>query len=330
VFVVRKGVRNSKIRYKCTKCNSWFTVNKSKKITGEKLLKQHVDGTPYRKLADQYDSSPTTVYRKNLKASKALPHCANITREHCVRYTGILQVDGKYISVRPYERKIPVLYGIDYATHDTPTYKLIPSENYQACLAYFTALRLLNYPLKALICDDNENIRDACKAVYPKVIIQLCQVHFMRNIGKVLSIKTDPTYRPFMARIGELFADRVVEEVFNGMAQKILLEYINDAKCVAIMQEIGRKRPLLLAYLRAPGIPRTNNLIECFNSHLNGRLKTIKGFKSFKHADLWLNAYFVRRRYKPYTDCGEHFKKLNGKKSIDIVAKDKTKLPKIF
>ncbi|MCX6779279.1 MAG: AAA family ATPase, partial [Candidatus Magasanikbacteria bacterium] len=47
------------------------------------------------------------------------------------------------------------------------------------------------------------------------------------------------------------------------------------------------------------------------------RLKTIKGFKSFKHADLWLNAYFVRRRYKPYTDCGEHFKKLNGKRSID-------------
>jgi hypothetical protein len=289
-----------------------------------------VDGAPYRKLADQHGFSPTTIYRSNLKASKALLHCADITRKHCVRYTGILEVDGKYLPVRPYDRKIPVLYGIDYATHDIPTYKLIPSENYQACLAYFTALRLLNYPLKALVCDDNDSIRDACIAIYPRAIIQLCQVHFMRNVSKVLSTRTDPKYRPFMARISELFATRVSEDQFSDTAHKILLDYRNDAKCVAIMQEIDRKRPLLLAYLRAPGIPRTNNLIECFNSHLNGRLKTIKGFKSFKHADLWLNAYFIRRRYKPYTDCGKHFKKLNGKKSIDIVAKDRTKLPKIF
>ncbi|MBD3279439.1 MAG: hypothetical protein GF390_01875 [Candidatus Pacebacteria bacterium] len=77
-------------------------------------------------------------------------------------------------------------------------------------------------------------------------------------------------------------------------------------------------------------MPTTTNLIECFNSHLQGRLKTIKGFESFKHADLWLNAYFLRRRTKKFTDCRGKFRNLNGKTSLFKAKKPGIDLPVFF
>ncbi len=68
-------------------------------------------------------------------------------------------------------------------------------------------------------------------------------------------------------------------------------------------------------------IPQTTNLIESYNSHLEGRLKTIKGFESFTHADNWLNAYFLRRRLKPFTDCSGKFATLNGTCSMEQTMK---------
>lgn len=239
-------------------------------------------------------------------------------------------VDGKYVSVKLYERKIPVLYGIDYLTHDIPTYKLVPSENYLACLAFFKSLRLLNYPLKALVCDDNSNIYTACLEVYPNAIVQICQNHFKENIRRFLAVRTTPTYKPFMAEIYQLFKKKLSYGVFVDQAKIIYAKYKSDPKCKTVMLDMRDKLPLLLSHLKTKHIPRTTNLIECFNSHLQGRLKTIKGFKSFKHANLWLNAYFIRRRFKKFKDCKGQFKCLNGKRSIDIVVKRGLKIPKIF
>ena len=286
-------MRNGNIRFKCNSCNAWFFVDKSKSIKTKKILAQHIDGTSFRSLADQNNSSSTTTYRKNLNALKLLPHCADLTRKYCNRFCGILVVDGKYVAVAPYDRKIPLLYGIDYLTHDIPTYKLLPSENYQACLSFFNSLRLLNYPLKALVCDDNSNIYTACLEVYPKAIIQICQNHLKENIRRFLSVRSDPTYKPFMAEINNLFKKKLSYGVFLNQANLIYQKYNADPKCTSVMLDIQNKLPLLLNHLKIKHTPRTTNLIECFNSHLNGRLKTIKGFKSFKHADLWLNAYLI-------------------------------------
>jgi len=92
-----------------------------------------------------------------------LPHCADVTRKYCNRFCGILLVDGKYLKVKGYDKKIPVIYGIDYLTHDIPTYTLAPSENYLVCLKLFKSFRLVNYTLQSLVSDDNSNIYEACK-----------------------------------------------------------------------------------------------------------------------------------------------------------------------
>lgn len=128
-----------------------------------------------------------------------------------------------------------------------------------------------------------------------------------------------------MYEIEKLFSERRSIDEFFTLAKRILIKYGNDPKCQSVLLDIERRKEVLLAYVLEKHIPKTTNLIECFNSHLECRLKSIKGFESIHHARLWFNAYFIRRRLKPFTDCTSQFKKLNGKCSLQIAIQDNLK-----
>jgi transposase-like protein len=241
-----------------------------------------------------------------------------------------LLVDGKYTSVKGYERKIPVIYGIDYLTHDIPNYVLSVSENYQTLKKFFVSLRLANYPLQALVSDDNQNIREACSSVYPNAIFQLCQNHYKQNLRISLNLANDSTYIPFMKNIETLFCRKMGTEEFKIRASKIYDCYHHDEIARSVMLDIAKRSGELTAYTKIPNVPRTTNLIESFNSHLEGRLKTIKGFESFKSANIWLNQYFIQRRLKPFTDCTKQFRNLNGKRSLQITLKKSFKIENLL
>lgn len=313
---IRKGVRRGKVKYHCYTCSHWFSVNRGQRKRVGNILVSHLYGMSFRSIANNVGISPATAYRRCLTALKQVPVCVDITRKWCSRFCGILLVDGKYIAVKGYERKIPVLYGIDYLTHDIPHYLFSVAENYQTCVAFFQSLRLANYPLQAVVCDDNINIYQAAAKVYPKALIQLCQNHYKQGLRLGLDLKNNPDYLPFMRDIEELFETKRAPEDFQKTAGKILSKYHQDPRCTAILADIQRRLPMLNAYIDLKRVPRTTNLIESYNSHLQGRLKTIKGFESFKHADLWLNAYFLKRRLKPFTDCEKGFRHLNGSCSL--------------
>ncbi len=227
------------------------------------------------------------------------------------------------MKVKGYKRKIPVIYGVDYLTHDIVHFVLGTSENYRLLLKFFTSLRLANYPLKAVVSDDNQNIPQTCLKVYPNAITQLCQNHYKHNLRITLNLANDSTYIPFMKNIETLFSRKMGIEEFKLRASKIYEAYKYDDLAKKVMLDIARRSPDLLAYSKLPNVPRTNNLIESLNSHLQGRLKTIKGFESFKHAKNWLNVYFIRRRLKKFTDCEKQFKKLNGISSLELTLSDK-------
>lgn len=272
----------------------------------------------------------STAYRQCAKLLKVLPHCADITRKYCTHFSGILLVDGKYVKVKRYERKIPTLYGIDYLTHDIPNYILSVAENYPTCLKFFQSLRLMNYPLQAVVCDDNVNIYKAAQQVYPKVVIQLCHNHYKQSIRAALNVSHDPTYVPFMKAIEHLCGKRRSIIEFQGIAAKITAKFGSDPRCMSVLADIQRRLPFLTGYTAQKRIPRTTNLIESFNSHLQGRLKTIKGFESFGHADYWLNGYFLKRRFTPFTSCGKPFRHLNGKSSLQKSMKNPEKITDLF
>ena len=232
--------------------------------------------------------------------------------------------------VKGYSRKIPVVYGVDYLTHDIPNYTLSVSENYQTLKKFFISLRLSNYPLKAVVSDDNVNIFQACKYVYPKAVCQLCQNHYKQNLRATLGLYQDKTHLEFMKELETLFCKKLSIEDFKGRASKIFSRNKNDKLRVQIMLDIAKRSSELMAYTKIKHTPRTNNLIESLNSHLEGRLKTIKGFQSFKHADYWLNHYFIQRRLRPFTDCKGKFRKLNGKSSLQNTLKDGYKIEDVL
>lgn len=270
------------------------------------------------------------IYDQIAQYLERLPHCADVTRKYCSHYSGILEVDGKYVQVKGYERKIPVLYGIDYQTHDIPSYKVSVSENYQTCLSFFSSLRLLNYPLQAVVCDENVNIYEAARFVYPNVIVQLCQNHYKENIRRSLDLTVNPQYETFMKEIEDLFVFKRSPDDFNRCAKNILNQYKTDNLATSIMVDIYRNLPFLNGWRGGHSIPTTTNLIESYNSHLQGRLKTIKGFETFHHADLWLNGYFLRRRLKKFTGCRGKFRSLNGYNSLQKAKKPDIDIPPYF
>ena len=46
-------------------------------------------------------------------------------------------------------------------------------------------------------------------------------------------------------------------------------------------------------------------------------------------AQRWLNAWMLRRRTKPFTDCDRQFKHLNGKCSMEMTIKKQAQWPEI-
>jgi len=195
------------------------------------------------------------------------------------------------------------------------------SENYQTLLGFFSSLRLANYPLQAVISDDNQNIPQACHQVYPNAVVQLCQNHYKQNLRISLDLTHSDTYRSFMENVETLFCRKMGLEEFKTRASRIYEAYKHDGLARETMLDIAKRSNELLGYLNLPNIPRTTNLIESLNSHLEGRLKTIKGFKSFKSANFWFNHYFIQRRLKPFTSCTKKFKELNGKSSLSQTLK---------
>lgn len=298
------------------------------------LLRGYLDGLPLRKISDQVKLSPPTVYRRCLSQLKFLPRNLEITRKfvNLFRYSGYLVFDGKYFPVKGYREGLVLLWGADFLTHDIPHFLLAPSENYQACLSYFSSIKALGYPLRLLICDDNDAIKMAVRYIYPNVVIQTCQKHFLENVRKDLNVRSDSTYQPFYLSLESALKEKLSPFDFNLALGKIFKEFKGEAN-ERVSGWIGtflKFREELLAYQRFPGSPYTTNLIEAYNSHLEGRLKTIKGFQSYRSANLWLNGYILRRRLKPFTDCEDPFKHLNGKCPLQNVLKTGLKLPPIF
>jgi len=294
------------------------------------LVIQHLSGISFRNLSQIHGCGSATAYRKVQKGLIELPTCIDVTRWYCQKFQGVLLVDGKYVRVKRYDRKIPVIYGVDYQTHDIPHYRLSKSEDYLNCKRFFESLKLTDYVLQAVVCDDNQNIYNAAKYIYPNVVVQLCHLHFLRNMRSLLNLEENQIHRIFIKLLNKLLIEKRSKQDFDKKASNLVTQFASDEVCSSILLELAKKQPLLQGYLQRKGTPTTTNLIESFNSHLEARVKPLKGFENFKHANTWLNGYFLRRRTKKFTDCKGKFRYLNGKTSLEITKKRGIDLPRFF
>lgn len=263
----------------------------------------------------------------------ALPENTWLSREFCNRWSGRLVIDGKYIAVKGYDRKIPFIYGIDFLTHDIPLGILAPSENEHAFTKFFNLLHTIGYPLQIVICDDVSALKPALERVYPTVPIQLCHNHYFESLRQYLSIRTDETYRKFFYALKRAFDPKVPYLKRQALLQRAYLAHgMRDERVQAIIADITERYEYLFAFNSQfrKHCPNTTNIIESYNSHLQARLKSIKGFQSMHSAERWLNAWMLRRRTKAFTDCGEPFKHLNGKMPIEMSMKKDASIASIL
>ncbi len=128
---IKKGSQKGLKRFRCKICNKSFSVDHREKPV---FWVSHMDGMPFRKLASLYGISQTTAYRQVEEEMNQLPENTYLSATYCDRWSGILNVDGKFVRVKGYEKKIPFIYSMDFLTHDLPVGVLVPSESYQAFL----------------------------------------------------------------------------------------------------------------------------------------------------------------------------------------------------
>jgi hypothetical protein len=125
-------------------------------------------------------------------------------------------------------------------------------------------------------------------------------------------------------------ANKLSDELLNDFWPKISFEMesqfdFNQIKKVGdLISDFRDKKEYLISYLKYPHlhIPRTNNMIEGYNSQLELRLSSIRGFESIDNAKYYLNAWIIKRRLTKFTDCRKKFKKLNGKSPLECAGVD--------
>ena len=268
--------------------------------------------------------SKSTVERILLKTLKTVTNSNHVTEIVCKFFCGVLIVDGKYIHVAGHEKKIPMIWALDYVSHDPILHQLVLSENYLAYLSFFLKLKAIHYPLSTIVCDEHEAISQAAKHVYPNVKIQLCTNHIKEGIRRTLNSRSNPVHEHFIKQIECLFRKDDLGQ-YCRYARNLLKQHYSNDQYRYILQEVNRKHELIIRFLIDKQVPSSSNLIELYNSHLEARLKSIKGFKSFYTAELWLNAYVLNRRLSKFTSCAKKFRHLNGSCSLSQTAMDDAK-----
>ncbi len=284
-----------------------------------------MDGTPFRKLGDQQELSGKQVFKKVQTEINALPWNWRLTKELCdpVRFCRRLIIDGKYVAVKGFAQKIPFIYGIDYLTHDIPHGALFTVENEQSFSQFFGKLKDIGYTPDIVAADDRSGLKQALLKVFPYAKLQLCHVHFLENIRQDLNIRTDDRYHHFFnSLVAHVFKVRKESKITKGLAHVFYKRTYGNRNLQNIVTGIKHRQIELFNYLQIKHCPNNTNLIELYNSHMQARLKSLKGFQSFDSANRWLNGYLIRRRTKPLTDCKTKFKELNGFASLQMTIKD--------
>ena len=237
-----------KQKYYCFSCKKWSAKNlKRNKSCDEIIFKNHLNGTSYRRLTDDYNFSKSKLckivndqiskFKNNLKITK---HFLNQ-----LRYSGNLVVDGKYIPVKelvetvtPIIGKIPrskkrrkvkrgkvLIWGSDYGTHDIPHFEFAESENGTDFNNFFYNLKSINYPLKSLTIDDRREVFTAVRRYYPNSVIQLCVRHYLAKINRILAINN--------IKMKIRAKEKLIEKVFISNSES---EYIPTSRSSSIKQ----------------------------------------------------------------------------------------------
>ncbi len=226
-----------------------------------------------------------------------------------------------------WQHKMRWLCGVDHGTGDLPHYDLAEEESRIELIIYFKALKEMNYPLKALVCDGNPEIPHAAKFVYgTELIVQRCTRHFIEDLRRLLPADEGrEAERLDLEKLIDLI-QRVIEAESLETAGEALAHFKSFyPKCRSplkktLNQMFRQNQTELTAHLLHPELklPHTTNDVESLFKQLMLRLRSLGRFHHHRYARDYLKAWALLRRFTPFTDCRGSRKYRNRKAPLEI------------
>ena len=173
----------------------------------------------------------------------------------------------------------------------------------------FEELKTVGYEVKVVVSDGGTGIYSALRHFGIKRH-QRCHIHLLRDLKTGLRIHAK---RPRIV-LRKYYWVKYAKLVLNSNDERQLVLRLEHFKRVVFTMWTGggdvelnaikgfiRTLPLaftFMDYQKLWNIPKTTNVIEGYISHLNARLKTMRGLKSPANAGRILNAihYFLRKK----------------------------------
>ena len=87
--VIRHAKRGTSIRYLCKSCSKYFSV-KTIHIDRKAILKDHLDGISFRRLAEKYRISKSHASDLCYEELKKLPPNNEFTFKYCSKFSNII------------------------------------------------------------------------------------------------------------------------------------------------------------------------------------------------------------------------------------------------
>lgn len=148
---------------------------------------------------------------------------------------------------------------------------------------------------------------------------------FEKMIGGIINAKDYGTAQNEMKYLLDIFWPQVFRKM-RGQFEKEQIKKVGK-----LITDFKGKYENLISYLKYPhlNIPKTNNMIEGCNSQLELCLSSIRGFETIINAKHYLNAWIIKRRLTPFTDCRGKFRNLNGKSPLECAGVDNSIIEKL-
>jgi hypothetical protein len=174
----------------------------------------------------------------------------------------------------------------------------------------FKELKATGYEVKVVVSDGGTGIYSALRAFNIRRH-QRCHIHLLRDLKTGLRMHTK---RPRIV-LRKYYWVKYAKLVLNSNDEyQLVLRLEHFKRVVFTMWQGGgdveinaikgfiKSLPLaftFMGYERLWTIPKTTNVLEGYISHLNARLKTMRGLKSPANAGRILNAihYFLRKKF---------------------------------
>lgn len=314
-----------------------------KELKKREITRRHLeDKSSYRDIERRNGTSKTTALKYVHELGKNVKDSYWIATHLKPVWSGVLAVDGSYISVKDefahifhkklmdederFLHKMLVILGTDFHTRDLPHYSLGDNENMIDLVMYFQELKKNGYDLKVLVRDGNERITAAASFVYGRsVVTQLCHRHFLVKMDDAAVSKDNVFEREKILKLKShicfIIRAKTIDEALESMNEFILTgkEWHTSEIMHYLVNRFIRDFEELTMYLQYPKgfVPTTINVAENLNGQLKSRLKSMKGFKTIQSAENYIKLWCLKRRFQKFTDCKKPHLHLNGKSPLE-------------